>query len=54
MKITPMFAWYDLWIGVYIDRKRRATLCDNGRTDILEGEKEMQSSAYFVATRVRR
>lgn len=22
-KITPMFAWYDAWIGVYIDRDKR-------------------------------
>ena len=21
VKIRPMFAWYDLWIGIYIDRK---------------------------------
>lgn len=24
MTITVLFAWYDLWIGVYIDRARRA------------------------------
>jgi hypothetical protein len=23
MKIKPIFAWYDLWIGAYIDRARR-------------------------------
>lgn len=23
MTITLSFAWYDLWIGVYIDRTRR-------------------------------
>lgn len=23
MKITPFFRWYDLWIGIYIDRKNR-------------------------------
>jgi hypothetical protein len=23
MKITPLFAWYDLWVGVYWDRKTR-------------------------------
>lgn len=22
--IRPMFAWYDLWIGIYIDRKSQA------------------------------
>lgn len=22
--ITPVFAWYDLWIGVYVDRPKRA------------------------------
>ena len=22
-RIMPMFAWYDLWIGVYVDRPRR-------------------------------
>jgi hypothetical protein len=23
MKIRPIFAWYDLWIGVYLDTARR-------------------------------
>jgi len=23
MKIKPLFKWYDLWIGVYIDTKNR-------------------------------
>lgn len=23
MKISPMFAWYDLWVGAYWDRKDR-------------------------------
>jgi hypothetical protein len=23
MSITPFFRWYDLWIGVYIDRPNR-------------------------------
>ena len=22
-KIRPMFAWYDLWVGLYWDRKKR-------------------------------
>lgn len=21
--VTPIFAWYDLWVGVYIDRTKR-------------------------------
>lgn len=24
MTIKPIFAWYDLWIGVFIDTKKRA------------------------------
>lgn len=24
MKISPVFAWYDLWMGIYWDRKSRA------------------------------
>jgi hypothetical protein len=24
MKITPMFAWYDMWIGLFWDRKNRS------------------------------
>jgi len=24
MKIRPIFAWYDLWIGIFIDKKKRA------------------------------
>ena len=23
MTIRPLFAWYDLWVGIYIDRKGR-------------------------------
>lgn len=22
-RIKPMFAWYDMWIGIFIDRKNR-------------------------------
>ena len=24
MKVTPIFRWYDLWIGVFIDRPGRS------------------------------
>ena len=23
MKVRPIFAWYDLWVGAYWDRKQR-------------------------------
>jgi len=23
MKIEPLFKWYDLWIGIYVDTKNR-------------------------------
>lgn len=23
MKIQPIFAWYDLWVGVFYDRQKR-------------------------------
>lgn len=23
MKITPVFAWYDLWVGFFYDQKKR-------------------------------
>jgi len=23
VKIRPIFRWYDLWVGLYIDRERR-------------------------------
>ncbi len=23
MTVRPMFAWFDLWIGVFVDRPRR-------------------------------
>lgn len=24
MKITPMFAWYDFWVGLFWDQKKSA------------------------------
>ena len=28
MKLTISFAWYDLWVGIFIDRpKRRVYIC---------------------------
>ena len=24
MKIRPIFAWYDFWIGVFVDRKKHS------------------------------
>jgi len=28
MKITPFFRWYDIWVGVFIDTKKRtAYIC---------------------------
>ena len=24
MKIELLFAWYDFWVGIYLDRKNRA------------------------------
>lgn len=23
MKITPLFAWYDIWVGVFVDVPKR-------------------------------
>lgn len=23
LRVRPMFAWYDLWVGVFIDRAKR-------------------------------
>jgi hypothetical protein len=23
MRVEPIFAWYDLWVGVFIDRPKR-------------------------------
>ncbi len=23
MKVTPIFAWYDLWVGAFVDRPKR-------------------------------
>lgn len=23
MRLKPLFAWYDLWIGVFVDRPKR-------------------------------
>lgn len=23
LKVTPIFAWYDLWVGVFIDRPKQ-------------------------------
>jgi hypothetical protein len=24
VRVTPFFRWYDLWVGLYVDRKGRA------------------------------
>lgn len=23
MKVRPIFAWYDMWVGVFVDRAKR-------------------------------
>ena len=23
MRVRPIFAWYDIWVGVFVDRKKR-------------------------------
>lgn len=23
MRIRPIFAWYDIWVGIFIDQKKR-------------------------------
>jgi hypothetical protein len=26
-RLEPIFAWYDFWVGVYVDRKNRKIYC---------------------------
>ena len=35
MKIKPMFAWYDFWIGLFYDKNKKiALLCSTGNRSL--------------------
>jgi hypothetical protein len=58
MRVTPMFAWYDLWVGVFVDKPKRRIYvfplpCLGVRIDLTPRQRQEINGRTCAKSRVR-